>query len=370
LQAGGWWGESLRIVRPAVVALALVAVAHCAVLAQSLPVAVSDKDFWAMVEGFSEAGGSFASDNIISNEIAFQQVIPELRRSGQAGAYLGVGPEQNFTYIAALKPAIAFIVDIRRQNLLLHLLYKALAEMSPDRAAFMSQLFARSAPRGLTADATAPALFDAFGTVPVSENLARTGLQAVVDRLERVHGFGLSEADERGIGEAYRSLYSGGPTLHGDFGGGPWIPSYGELMSQTDLAGVNHSYLATEENFQTWRAYETHNLIVPVVGDFAGERALRAVGRYLKEHDATVATFYMSNVEEYLFKNGTWGKFARNLSTLPIAGRSMFIRTYFTHTDSGLRTLFDSMQGLLNAFMGGEIETYNDVVLRSKSPVR
>ena len=92
------------------------------------------------------------------------------------------------------------------------------------------------------------------------------------------------------------------------------------------------------------------------------------MGRYLKEHNATVATFYMSNVEEYLFKSGSWGKFARNVSTLPIGGRSMFIRTYFTHTDSGMRTLLDSMQGLLNAFMSGEIETYNDVVLRSKSP--
>ena len=78
----------------------------------------------------------------------------------------------------------------------------------------------------------------------------------------------------------------------------------------------------------------------------------------------------MSNVEEYLFKGASWGKFARNVSTLPIGGRSMFIRTYFTHTDAGLRTLLDSMQGLLNAFMSGEIGTYNDVVLRSKSPAR
>ena len=118
------------------------------------------------------------------------------------------------------------------------------------------------------------------------------------------------------------------------------------------------------------KEYEENNLIVPVVGDFSGTKAIRAVGRYLKEHDATVAAFYMSNVEEYLFKSGSWGRFARNVSTLPIAGRSMFIRTYFTHTDSGLRTLLDSMQGLLNAFLSGEIETYNDVVLRSKSATR
>ena len=278
--------------------------------------------------------------------------------------------DQNFTYLVALKPRVAFIVDIRRQNLLLHLMYKAIAEMSVDRADFMSRLFARPKPDRLALDATARALFDAFSPIAFSEDLARTNLQAIVDRLERVHGFPLSEADEHGIAETYKSFYEGGPGMRGDFGGGSWIPSYRELMVQTDLAGINHSYLASEENFRTLKEYQTNNLIVPLVGDFGGTKAIRAVGRYLKDHNATVATFYMSNVEEYLFKSGSWGKFARNLSTLPIGGRSMFVRTYFTHTDAGLRTLLDSMQGLLNAFMSGEIETYNDVMLRSKSPTR
>jgi hypothetical protein len=39
------------------------------------------------------------------------------------GVYVGVGPYQNFTYISALDPDIAFVVDIRRKNLLHHLLY-------------------------------------------------------------------------------------------------------------------------------------------------------------------------------------------------------------------------------------------------------
>jgi hypothetical protein len=353
-----------------IVVVGSLSVARPPILAQSLPTSVSDKDFWAVIDDFSEPGGSFASDNLISNEIAFQHVLPELGRIEQQGAYLGVGPEQNFTYIAALKPAMAFVIDIRRQNLLLHLMYKALIEMSVDRADFMSRLFARPTPAGLTRGATAGALFDAFAAVASSDDLAQGNLVAIIDRLKRVHAFPLSEMDERGLAETYRSLYVGGPRMRGDFGGGPWIPSYGELMSQTDLAGTNHSYLASEENFRTLKEYETNNLIIPLVGDFAGTKAIRSVGRYLKEHDATVATFYMSNVEEYLFKSGSWGKFARNLSTLPIGSRSMFIRTYFTHTDAGMRTLLDSMQGLLNAFMSGQIETYNDVVFRSKSPTR
>jgi hypothetical protein len=350
-----------------VLALLLVA-ARAPVLAQSLPASVSDKDFWAMVDGFSEAGGSFASDNIISNEIAFQQVIPELQKTPHEGAYLGVGPEQNFTYITALKPRIAFIIDIRRQNLLLHLMYKALAEMSVDRADFMSRLFARRMPEGVGIHSTARALFDGFGAVPVSEDLADSNLRAMVDRLANTHGFPLTGDDERGIAGIYRSLYLGGPSVRGNFGGGSWIPSYADLMAETDGSGKEHSYLASEANFRLFKLYEENNLIVPLVGDFGGDKALRAVGRYLKEHNATVTTFYASNVEEYLFKGGTWGKFARNVSVLPIGGRSTFIRTYFTRED--LRTLLDSMQGLLNAFMSGDVQTYNDVILRSKTPGR
>ena len=84
------------------------------VAAQSLPTRVSDREFWAMVIGFSEPGGFFRSDNLISNETTFQHVIPDLQKTPHPGAYVGVGPDQNFTYIASLRPKMAFIVDIWR----------------------------------------------------------------------------------------------------------------------------------------------------------------------------------------------------------------------------------------------------------------
>src|SRR5262249_59628120 len=106
--------------------------------AESFPTQLSDQAFWNLIERFSEPNGSFRSDNLLSNELHFQQVIPELTRRVKPGrAYMGVGPEQNFTYIAALKPSIALIVDVRRGNLDLHLFYKALFEMSADRVEFV-----------------------------------------------------------------------------------------------------------------------------------------------------------------------------------------------------------------------------------------
>src|SRR5689334_13119767 len=215
---------------------------HAHVASQALPSRLSDKEFWSMIAGFSEPNGYFRSDNLISNEMAFQHVIPELQKQKRAGAYIGVGPDQNFTYITALKPKMAFIIDIRRQNMLLHLMYKALVELSTDRIDFLSRLFARPRPDGVTASSTPQAVFDAFETVAASEELAQANLRAVFDRLEHTHGFPLTEEDESSIKFVYRSFYLGGPEIRysfprGDYGGGLWFPTYAELMTQTDLHG-------------------------------------------------------------------------------------------------------------------------------------
>src|SRR2546423_14174702 len=105
---------------------------------------------------------------------------------------MGVGPEQNFTYIAALKPKMVFIVDIRRGNLDLHLMYKALFEISKDRADFVSKLFSRKRPEGLTAQSTAAQIFSAFRNVETSEDLYKENLKALEDHLRNSHKFDLS----------------------------------------------------------------------------------------------------------------------------------------------------------------------------------
>jgi hypothetical protein len=350
------------------------------VAAQSLPSKISDKDFWAMIVDLSEPAGFFRSDNLISNEMAFQHVIPDLQKAPRRGAYIGVGPDQNFTYITALRPKMAFIIDIRRQNMLLHLMYKALVEMSADRVDFLSRLFSRPRPAGLAADATAQTLLDAFQAVKSDEMLQQRNLRAIFEHLERTHGFPLTDADENAIKFVYNSFSLGGPELRysfprSDFAGPQWFPTYAELMVQTDLRGENHSYISSARNFATLQEYERNNLIVPLVGDFGGDHAIRAVGQYLKDHDATVMAFYTSNVEQYLFQGDPWKKFFGNVATLPLDEHSTFIRAYFSRmgyrfqtSGPGLQssTLLQPIRGLVSAFNRGEIHTYYDVVSRSK----
>src|SRR5215813_3313842 len=107
--------------------LCLMNIGRAAALA---PSELSDKQFWSLSHDSSEEDGFFRSDNLLSNETTFQYIIPDLLKTAKTGrVYMGVGPEQNFTYMAALKPSMAFIIDIRHGNLDVHLMYKALFEL-------------------------------------------------------------------------------------------------------------------------------------------------------------------------------------------------------------------------------------------------
>ena len=131
--------------------------------ASRLPKALTGQDFSKLSAELSEPDGYFRSDNLVSNEVFMQRVVPALMKIVKPGRlYLGVGPEQNFTYMAAVKPAMAFIVDIRRGNLQLHLMYKALFELSVDRAEFVSRLFSLRRPAGLGRHSTVEEIFTAY----------------------------------------------------------------------------------------------------------------------------------------------------------------------------------------------------------------
>lgn len=358
------------------------------VAADALPSRLSDREFWQAVESMSEPGGYFRSDNLLSNEDTFQHVIPTLeRRLPSGGVYLGVGPDQNFTYIVATRPKMAFVVDIRRQNMLLHLMYKAIIELSADRVEFMSRLFSRPIPEGVTSASSASDLFDAYFAVSPSASLFSDNLSAVTDRLVRVHGFGLSREDLSSIEFVYRAFYADGPELRYSFPrqgfGGRWFPSYAELMTSTDTDGVQRSYLASEENFQTLRAYEMNNLLVPLVGDFGGGKTLRSVGRYLAAHRATVTLFYTSNVEQYLFQGGDqWRRFYDNMAALPTNDDSTLLRSYFNMGGASVRRvpqlgsrsrftrsgmLLDSIPDLLDSVRRGAVRSYYDVIEHSST---
>ncbi|HYN08178.1 MAG TPA: hypothetical protein VES67_12370 [Vicinamibacterales bacterium] len=298
-----------------------------------LPERLTDQEFWRLSEDLSEPNGYFRSDNLLSNEQVFARILPELvTRAKPGGVYLGVGPEQNFTYITAIKPKMAFIIDIRRGNLHLQLMYKALFELSADRAEFLSRLFTKPRPEGLTAQSTVRDLFAAYEVAPTaSEEVYKENLRALEDVLMKKHALPLAAEDVSGIAYVYRAFFTHGPaiTWSTNIGGtsrGGRSVTYSTLMIQSDLEGKGLSYLASEENYLLLKDLESRNMIVPVVGDFGGPKAIRAIGSYLRDRGAIVTAFYLSNVEQYLRQDGKSTAFCRNSAALPLDEASVFIR--------------------------------------------
>jgi hypothetical protein len=333
-------------------ALLLVATVRLAPPAgTALPERLTDEQFWALVTDASEPGGTFRSDNLLSNELQMQHVIPELTKTAMKGrVYLGVGPEQNFTYISALQPSMAFIVDIRRGNLNLHLLYKALFELSADRADFVSRLFSKKRPAGLSSASSAAEIFRAFWDIETGEALYKDNLAAVNAHLTKTHRFPLTAEDLKGIEAVYFAFYWYGPIIQYSTsmgGGGGNFPTYAQLMTATDADGVARGYLAGDEQFAFLKNLHGRNLIVPIVGDFAGPKSLRTIGAWLKARDLTVSAFYLSNVEQYLGRELRLNLFCANAAQLPLDGSSTFIRSirdgnYYAN-GTGLKSILGNM---------------------------
>jgi hypothetical protein len=346
-----------------------------------LPSSLSDNEFRQLLTEFSEPDGSFPSPNFVSNERSFQSVLANLAAAGQQGSgYIGVGPEQNFTYLLAVKPKIAFILDIRRQNLVLHLMYKALFEMSSDRADFLSRLFSRPRPANLSAKSNVEELFAAFRDADADANLLVTTHAAVVKRLTEDHKVALTDTDLASLSRVLSAFHAGGPFLtYAGVYANPnlptrIIPTFEELMLETDAAGKYQSFLATEENFRRIQDLQKKNLIIPVVGNFAGPGALRAIGRYLQERGAIVSAFYTSNVEQYLFGDRLADSFYTNVALLPLDEKSVIIRALVRHADGELSpsplisptTRLElglyPMKDLVKAHAKGDIQTYSDIL--------
>jgi hypothetical protein len=291
--------------------------------------------FAARVAALSEPGGYFDTDNLISNERSYLQVIPDLAgRRVTGGAYLGVGPDQNFSYIGHVRPAVAFLVDIRRDNLLLHLLFKALFASARTRVEYLSLLTGRSPPApiaGWESRSVETIVAHIDRTAPVA-GAAAASLRASIRTRLMTFGVPLSTADLDTIDRFHGRFIAEGLSLQFNSTGRapqPGYPTYRDLLFERDRAGVRQGFLASEAAFQFVKSLQARDLIVPVVGDLAGPTAVRAIGRWLSARGERLSAFYTSNVEFYLFRAGTFGRFVANLGALPRHDHAVVIRSVF-----------------------------------------
>ena len=347
--------------------------------------AVPQTEFAGLIERLSESGGFFDTDNLISNETSYLHVMGKMREMGIAGgAYVGVGPGQNFSYIAQIRPRIAFLVDIRRDNLLHHLLYKSLFELSGNRIEYLSLLLGRPIPddaRQWEARSVADLVAYVDG-VPSEAAVVRSNWTAVQERITSF-GVPLDGRDMETIQRFHETFIRNGLSLRfNSFGRAPqpYYPTLRDLILERDLTGKQANYLANEDDFQFVKAMQHDGLIIPVVGNLAGTVALRSVAGYLDEIGEGVSAFYTSNVEFYVVNDGLFGRFADNVAALPRAEPSVIIRSFFgrgfqarhPQAVAGYYStqLLQTLESFVAEYARGGYVSYGDVVTRHALPLR
>jgi hypothetical protein len=216
-----------------------------------------------------------------------------------------------------------------------------------------------------------------FSNVPADEKAYTDNLAAIKKILREDLQFPLNATDEATldangleIGFRLNGRRDGGGLVGGRFSGGMGsFPTFKDLMIETDSSGKRCSFLADEEDYGFVRSLHRKNLIIPVVGDFAGKKALAAVGDYLRKYNFTVTAFYTSNVEMVLFRGGIFDGFANNVKKLPVNDHSLIIRAAFSRyehparlPDYGTFTLLQQIPVFLRDFDGGLYKSYTDLI--------
>jgi hypothetical protein len=353
-----------------------VALAPAAMQPMQAVAPLSRTEFGALSARLSEPAGYFQSDNVVSNETSYLHILDAVRRLGiSGGVYIGVGPDQNYSYIAAVRPALAFMFDIRRDNLVEHLLFKAVFELSPTRIEYLCTLLGKPAPAD-PASWSGRSIGDLVAyldTTAVSPELAA----ASMDRLRQLAtGYGIP-LDQRDLAilQGYRDAfvrfqlqvqYS---SLDGRLQ--RTMPSWRDLLLATDRQGSQLNFLATDDAYRYVRRMHAENRIVPVTGDAAGPTALRAVGDEIRARGLTVSMLYMSNVEQYLYQYRSIGGFVENFRTLPRTATTVIVRSLFNQWGHPLSLpghRSTSMMQLGDVFLAewdaGNLPGYSDLMMR------
>jgi len=345
--------------------------------------APASSEFGLLIDRLSEEGGYFPSDNLVSNETSYLHVLAVLADTGvRGGAYVGVGPDQNFSYIAEIRPDVAFIIDIRRDNLLHHLLFKALFANARNRLDYLCLMLGKPVPENLE-EWTAASIDE----IVVYVDTARTTLDAFEAASEKllstVQSFGvsLSGADLGTIRGIHTMFFDYGLDIrysNRSRGGMGRFPSWRRLLVETDLEGEQRGYLSDESKFRWLKEFHQSNRLIPVVGDLAGPHALAAIGREVDSRGLDISAFYVSNVEQYLMQGPEFERFAATVARLPIADNAVIIRSYFARrtpipqrVPGHLSTqLLERMDAFVETWSEGGYFTYLDLVTRNAIPLQ
>ncbi len=321
-------------------------------------------EFATLIAELSEPEGYFDTDNLISNESTFLTIAERLRALPRGGVYLGVGPDQNYSYIAQIRPQFAFMVDVRRGNLLEHLLFRSLFAQSRNRLEYLCLLLGKAIPEGLSDwdERPLPELVKYLDKAPRAASIAPL----------KDPGVPLSSDDRKTIAGFHKRFIADGLDLRFNSHGReprPYYPRLRNLVLATDAAGKLASYLAREEDFRYVQLMHRENRIVPLVANLAGEKSLRAIADFIRKEKLAVAAIYTSNVEQYLYRGRELAQFVTNLQSFPATPQSLIIRSGMGPYARG-NTYSDQLTQPLESFLAewkaGRLRNYSEIIQASR----
>lgn len=331
----------IRVGRASALVLAMLAVSGAG-LSRGIATRAAQQGRWAVDSSFagtvarlSEAPGYFDSDNLVSNESSYLHAVSKLRAAGSTGGvFIGVGPDQSFSYIAEIRPNLALMIDIRRDNLLMHLMFKAFFERSTNRLEYLCRWFGIAVPPD-AAEWEARAItdiLDRIDSLPRSEAHARAATDTLLGTLAR-YGVPLNDVDRETIRRFHAEFIQRGLDIKfTSTGRAPrsYYPTLRELILERDLDGRQVNYLATAERWAFLHDLQARDRVIPVVGNLGGSQAFPAISREVVRRGARVSALYVSNVEMYLWRDGLFGRFAETAAALPHDDRSVIVRSVFS----------------------------------------
>lgn len=218
---------------------------------------------------------------VTSNESQHYLFMPYIKNLG--GAYVGVAAEANYSFIAYAKSRFAFLLDYDIHVVRLHRMIKALVKEATTPKEFI-------------------ALFDARNALK-AEKIIRDAYQndAKVNRIIWVYRYYRDK-----LYKHYMKIAQPSP-MYKDFG---WLRN-------PDA----YSYIRT--------MYEQGRIAI-VEGDLLKDKALRSIGKAVRDLGTVVRIYYPSNAEEMWVAFPT--VYRINVLSLPFDERSIALRTIWAHT--------------------------------------
>jgi hypothetical protein len=267
------------------------------------------------------------------------------------------------------------MLDIRRDNMFEHLLFKSIFSMARNRLEYLCLLFGKPPPRdvGGWGSRSIEELIAYLDSSAVDSTFVRTTRQSITGRIAAL-GLDLSPRDLE-ITDRYRAQFiaDGLDVRFSSLNRNNRLnyPNFRELLLETDRAGRRGNFLVNESSFQYVKSMQAKHLIVPVVGNAAGEKAVAAIGKYTAEHGHVVSAFYISNVEQYLWRDGLFPRFVENVKSLPRDARSVMIRSYFGRFGMGhpltlpghlSTSMLQTIDTFVREYDAGNIRSYGDLI--------